>query len=339
MERKREPEFEEFIRQIPKTETHLHLEGAVPLSVYHKRLPALVSMDTSFLNPGFRYSSFNEFNGNLLSCALPYFVSLERYAEASRAVFAEVQAQGVHYLEVSFHLGLVLALPGVHPREVIDTILGQAPEGLEVRVYAGLLHNDFNGQLGEWIEEASSWENLTGLDLHGPEELPFESWTSRAWAKTKEKGKQNRAHAGEFLGADFVERVVRELQVDRIAHGVRAAENPAVVQLLVDKGITLDVCPISNFRLRVSGVDRIQDHPIRQLYDSGVKVTLSSDDPTFFGNQLIDEYSALHQECGFSLRELVQVAKNGFEAAILPEKRKTDFLMQLDAIADRLPQE
>ncbi len=325
-----EPSFEEFLRAFPKTETHLHIEGAVPWSIYQQHVGGLPNGDPPYWAHDFRYASFDDFNEGLLRCALPFFNSIERYRDAARAVYAECKTQGICYLELSFHLALVAGLPGTHPLEVIEAIRAEAPPGLEVRLYAGLLHNDYHGLVREWIDEAPAWAGLNGLDLHGPEDLPYEEWTSQAWAAMRAAGKKNRAHAGEFCGPEFVARVVRDLQVDRIAHGVRAIEDPATVELLIAKKVTLDVCPISNLKLRVNGIHSMPDHPIRRLVDAGVRVTVSSDDPTFFGNRLIDDYAALHYDCGFSVDELIGVARNGFEVADVESVQKQQWIDQLE---------
>ncbi|MEM0966739.1 MAG: adenosine deaminase [Verrucomicrobiota bacterium] len=326
----------EFLLLLPKTETHLHLEGAVPYWLYQKYVPDLPRGANPVEDPEFRYAEFDEFNERLLSCALPFFVSLERYREAAHVVFRECQAQGVRYLEVSFHLGIVMGISNLHPEEVIQAILEEAPSGLEVRVYAGLAHNDYNSPLKGWIDESPEWKSLFGLDLHGPETLPFEDWTAEVWRVNREQGKSNRAHAGEFRGADFVETVVRDLQVKRVAHGVRAIENPATVALVKEEGVTFDVCPISNWKLRVGSIERMSDHPVRKLFDEGVRVTISTDDPTFFGNCLIDDYEMLYKHCGFSRSELVQIARNGFEVADLSFSQKASFELELDRIEDGL---
>jgi len=330
------PDLEKWLRSLPKAETHLHLEGAVPYGLYRKYVEGLPTEVPYFWGDEFRYQSFDEFNGALLSCALPFFNSIGRYREAARAVFIECVSQGVRYLEISFHLGVVAGIDGVHPEEVIEAILGEVPDGLEVRVYAGLLHNDYNGVLREWIDEAPGWAGLHGFDLHGPEDLPFEEWTPRVWESMREAGKRNRAHAGEFRGAEFVSEVVESLGVDRVAHGVRAIEKREVLDLILTKGVTLDVCPISNLKLGVEGVKRMGDHPIRRLFDEGISLTVSSDDPTFFGNRLIDDYAALYYDCGFSLREIGSVVKNGLRVADIAEPDRRALIADLDEILGRL---
>ncbi|HET7537704.1 MAG TPA: adenosine deaminase, partial [Candidatus Didemnitutus sp.] len=139
-----------------------------------------------------------------------------------------------------------------------------------------------------------------------------------------------KAHAGELMGADFVRKILDELNPQRIEHGVRSVEDPGVVAELVRRGVALDVCPISNHKL-VPGVT-LANHPVRQLVDAGVKVTISSDDPLSFGNTVTDEYVALAEQRKFSRKELVQLAKNGFEVALLPEPQRRAWLDELNSI-------
>jgi adenosine deaminase len=129
------------------------------------------------------------------------------------------------------------------------------------------------------------------------------------------------------MGADFVKKIIDELQPQRIEHGVRAVENPALVKELIRRGIALDMCPISNHKL-MPGIS-FANHPIRRLFDAGVKVTVSTDDPISFGNRINDEYVALADRGGFSRPELVQIARNGFDVAIMPDEQKRPWLEQL----------
>jgi adenosine deaminase len=204
------------------------------------------------------------------------------------------------------------------------------PAGLEVRVFLGIHHSGAGPKMLPVLEEALTWPDLAGIDLHGFEDAPLEPWTAPYWAAARQAGKYTKAHAGEFMGADFVRRILDELQPQRIEHGVRAVEDPAVVTALVRRGIGLDVCPISNHKL-MPGIS-LEHHPIRQLFDAGVKVTVSTDDPIAFGNILTDEYAALAERRGFSRRELAKLARHGFEVALLPDALKRPWLEQLDTL-------
>jgi len=127
--------------------------------------------------------------------------------------------------------------------------------------------------------------------------------------------------------------------VDRIQHGVCAIESEAVVQKLVEGNVVLDMYLISNLKLRVEGVETMADHPIRQLMDAGVCVTLSTDDTFLFGNSLAEEYYALAQDLGFSRAELIQVAKNGVQASMLSASQRCEIETELDALSTEVASE
>jgi adenosine deaminase len=110
-----------------------------------------------------------------------------------------------------------------------------------------------------------------------------------------------------------VREAIELLGVTRVQHGVRAIEDPAVVRLAVERGVTFDACPISNVRLRV--VPSMSEHPLRELMQAGVRCTVSTDDPLNFANTVNDEYAALAAELAFSREELAQVARNGWAVA------------------------
>jgi len=178
------------------------------------------------------------------------------------------------------------------------------------------------------LNEALGWPDLAGIDLHGFEDAPIEPWTAPYWAAARKAGKCTKAHAGEFMGAGFIGRILQDLQPQRIEHGVRAVEDPVVVDEIKRCGIALDMCPISNHKL-MPGIS-FANHPIRKLFDAGVKITLSTDDPISFGNTVTDEYVALAERGGFSRKELVQLARNGFEVALLSDAQKQPWLDELD---------
>ena len=203
----------------------------------------------------------------------------------------------------------------VRAKRSSDAVLDAAPDGLEVRVFMGMCHNDYQGAGKQIIDDCIHWEQLSGIDLHGPEYWELEPWTAQVWRRAGDAGKVLKAHAGEFMPASFVKRCIEELGVRRIQHGVRCIEDPAVVDLILEKDVTLDVCPISNLKLQVEGIKTMSDHPIRELFDAGVRCTINSDDPFMFGNTLSEEYYALATDLGFTQEELKKIAQNGFEIA------------------------
>jgi adenosine deaminase len=317
-----------FVQALPKTETHLHFEGALPLALLQRVRPEFSSPPASWA-PGFKYRDFGHFERELLGMAKSWFTSPERYHEAGKVIFAAHAAANVKYVETSIASGS-LDFSGLDGREVLEAVRTAAPPGLEVRVFLGIHHDGAGPRMKPVLDSALGWDGLAGIDLHGPEDRPIEPWTAGYWAEAKRAGKYTKAHAGEFMGAGFVRQVLDELQPLRIEHGVRAAESPSVVEELVRRGIALDVCPISNHKL-MPGIT-LASHPIRKLIGAGVRVTISTDDPICFGNTICDEYSALVAEQGFSREELAQVARNGFEVALLRPAEKARWIADIDSL-------
>jgi adenosine deaminase len=143
--------------------------------------------------------------------------------------------------------------------------------------------------------------------------MPTHPDTAAVWARLRAAGKVTKCHAGEFDGAARVREAIETLGVTRIQHGVRAIEDPAVVRLAADRGVTFDVCPISNVGLNV--VRSMKEHPLRRLMQAGVRCTVSTDDPLCFANSITEEYETLARELDFTGAELAQVARNGWEVA------------------------
>ncbi len=319
----------DFIQALPKTETHLHIEGALPYELLTRWDAQQWPPDPVFRARSYRYATFPDFERILLDHALPWFTSAERYHEAAKVIFAKHVAQNVRYVETSFHLPVTefIKVPGP---EIIAAIRAAAPAGLEVRVFAGMLRTDLGGSLRSTIEQVHAWEALAGVDLHGFEQQATHPDTAAVWARIRAAGKVTKCHAGEFDGAARVREAIEALGVTRVQHGVRAVEDPAVVKLAAERGVTFDVCPLSNVGLKV--VPAMQDHPIRRLMAAGVRCTVSTDDPLCFANSLNEEYEALARDLSFTRAELAQVARNGWAVASVPANTRQAMLAEIDRL-------
>jgi adenosine deaminase len=316
-----------FIHALPKTETHLHVEGALPYELLHAWEPTKYPPNPDFRSLTYRYESFPKFDEILLGHALPWFTTAERYYEAARVIFAKHVVDQVRYVETSFHLPVTqfISVPGP---EIIAAIRAAVPPGLEVRVFAGMLRTDYAGPMKAVIDDLENWDDLAGVDLHGFEQVPTEAWAAPVWARLGAAGKITKCHAGEFDGAHRVREAIEVLGVKRVQHGVRAVEDPAVIELAADHGVTFDVCPISNVRLKV--VPSLDAHPLRQFMAAGINCTISTDDPLVFANQVSDEYVALAQEADFTPAELAELAKNGWRVADVPPATRTRMMAEID---------
>jgi adenosine deaminase len=319
-----------FIQALPKTETHLHVEGALPYDLLRAWRPEQFPEDPPFRRPDFRYPSFPEFERILLDNALPWFNSADRYHQAAKTMFARHLAANVFYVETSFHLP-VTGFIGVPGPEIVAAIRSAAPAGLEVRVFAGMPRNAYDGPLRAVIDDLENWRDLAGVDLHGFEAMPTEPWSAAAWKRLRAAGKMTKCHAGEFGGPERVREAILQLGVTRIQHGVRSIEDPDTVRLARDRGVTFDVCPISNVRLGV--VPSIAKHPLRRLREAGVRCTVSTDDPLCFANTICGEYAALADEGGFSRAELASIAAAGWQIADVPAAARASAIAEIERLA------
>jgi adenine deaminase len=147
------------------------------------------------------------------------------------------------------------------------------------------------------------------------------------YQQARQQGYRCTAHAGEEGPPAYMREALDLLQVERIDHGVRGEEDPALLAELVQGQLPLTVCPLSNVRLRV--FDTLRDHNILRLLDAGVKVTVNSYDPAYFGGFLNANYQALHTSLGLSANQAALLARNSFEASFLPEAQKQQHLAKL----------
>ncbi len=322
--------LDSFIASIPKTETHLHVEGALPYELLVELDPERFPLDPDFRKPEYRYANFVDFEKLLIDHAVVWYTSPERYHIACKRIFERLARSNVKYVETSLHLAMTEFI-GADGRELASAIKSAAPDGMEIRVIGAFVRNALTEKMRPVIESCHAWDELDGVDLHGQEWLDLEDWALPVWKRFKEQGKIIKAHAGEFGGPENIEEVLNKLGVERVQHGVRAVENPDLVKRLADEGIVLDICPISNEKLRV--FESLEDHSIRDLHVAGVSCTVSTDDPLCFANSIDDEYRALADRLGFTRAELAEIAKNGFRHARMEESLKTNYIDQIDRLA------
>jgi adenosine deaminase len=151
---------------------------------------------------------------------------------------------------------------------------------------------------------------------------------SRLFAECRKLGRKITAHAGEEGPPEYVFEALDALHVDRIDHGNRSLEDSALVERLADSGTTLTVCPLSNLKLRV--VKAMDQHPILTMLNKGLKATVNSDDPAYFGGYINDNYRALIEHLPMTRQHLYQLARNAFEGAWIGEEERARHLKTLD---------
>src|SRR5882757_5364055 len=195
-----DPDLAAFVQSLPKTETHLHLEGSLPLDLARRVDPVVFAGPPPYWRDDYRFDGFALFQEQFDRYFFKWFVSPENYLESCQRVFADVVAQNCVYLECSFHLGTAERIQ-VPFREIARAIHAAKPPGLELRLFLGMFRDHYAGPLARVVDEAITWDEIAGVDLHGFENPEFQPWSADVWARTQALGKVTKAHAGEFSSA------------------------------------------------------------------------------------------------------------------------------------------
>lgn len=319
----------DFILALPKAELHLHIEGAVPWQIVRAGGDKLLPEVPPWWAKEFRFDDFGHFGQEMRSCWHHVLKDVEAYHNVAKQIFEDLVLQNVRYVEISCsaeHASLV----GGSLETVIHAIKSAAPETIQVRVYAGFSRNKPQALDHDFLKQVFSASSLDGIDLHGDERYQSVRPYADLYAQARAHGLRTKAHAGELLGPISISETLDYLAVNRIEHGTTAMYDDELVSRLADEEITLDLCPSSNFKLRV--VNDIQGHPIRSFYERGVRVTVNTDDPTLFGCSLVSELQLLVEQLGFSLADLAQLQANAFEVADISETERWAILHEIETL-------
>ncbi|MTJ80602.1 MAG: adenosine deaminase family protein [Telmatospirillum sp.] len=323
-----DPRLAAFIDALPKAELHLHIDGALPWDQMRRIDPSLPERPHVW-DPDYRFPSFEAFLRLCDQYCVPWLTSLDRCASSVEAMVRTCAAQNVRYVETSIDLGAAMRMGA--PADVMAAMRDGASRvpGVTTRLFMGI-SRDALSRLGPAVLGVLDIPDLDGIDLHGVEPMPIEPWIEDLWARARRQGKATKAHAGEFGPAASVREVVEKLHVTRVEHGARSIEDPEVVELLRDRKVILDMCPISNLKLQV--VPSLSRHPIAALHRAGVICTLNTDDPLDFGSTLREEYALLVTEMGLERKDLIAIAANGFHAALLSDSEKSHLIGEVERV-------
>jgi adenosine deaminase len=304
-------------RAVPKVELHLHLEGAAPVALT-RAVAAEAGADLADVidDDGYRWTDFTTFL-EAYDRVARLFAPPERAGRLCEAVLRACAAEGVVYAEliVSPDFAGGAAGPWAEHLAALDegAERAEAATGIVARFIAtGVRH--FGPQAVEnaaTLAVAAPSRRVVGFGLAGDERAGAPQDFGKAFAIAGEAGLGLTAHAGEFAGPESV-RGALALGVSRIGHGVRAVEDPALVERLAAEGVTLEVCPGSNIALGLYGC--WEKHPIGRLAAAGCKVTVSTDDPPFFHTTMSREYAEL-AAVGWSEAALRGLAETALAAA------------------------
>ena len=318
---------------LPKVEIHLHLEGAIRTQTlidiardYHLELP---SYDSAELDKHVKVlDQMRDLNAVLAAFAIfqNSITSPQVVERIAWELFEDSARQNIKLLEVRFspdwafrghHLDWDTCLEG------LLRAAGRAERELDMKVgYIAItsrnLGPDSCVKTVDWAIRHR--KEILGVDLADGEEFhPIREFVKPVM-KAKEAGLKVTVHSGENTPASSVVETIHAVNPDRIGHGIHIIEDRSAVELVKARGITLEVNPWSNYL--TNSVRRIEEHPLKRLFDLGVKVTINSDDPEVLETNLNNEYRIAHEVLGMSLKEIVVCNRFAVEASFLPKEKK-----------------
>ena len=324
------------MKDLPKIELHLHIEGAASPD-FVRRLADEKGHDLSriFSEDGsYRYDGFLEFL-SVYEEATSVLKTPEDYARLTREVLMEQADHGVIYTEMFLSPDFCGGRDVGAWREYLQAIREAAETAKrdgapDMRGIVTCIRHFGRDKARETAECAAetAGDFITGFGMGGDEGKGRQGDFAWAFDCARESGLRLTTHAGEWGGPGSIRDALDDLKVERIGHGVRAIEDPALVERLAREGIVLEVCPGSNASL---GVYQWQAHPIEKLRKAGVPVTISTDDPPFFHTTMTGEYEHLAHVHGWDDDTFREAARVAARAAFCDETTRQALLERIDA--------
>lgn len=339
-------DIETLIRAIPKVEQHVHIVGSTrPETLLWLLKEGGLNKSLETVKDVRRLFQYRDF---------PHFITI--YKTIFRCITREDQFERITYEmledEARCNVGYVEASFSApdHVKEGLDYGLmldainrgvhhANLDFGIQCNLRIDLVRNygpDVGMQVLDWIENKS--DNIVSVDIGGSEARFPPKPFARVYQRAKEMGLHLVAHAGEAAGPESIWDAINYLNVERIGHGVTASRDPELIDYLLERDITIEMCPTSNLRTGV--VPSLQEHPIRTFFDKRINVTINTDDPSMFNTDMNNEYLQLHRQLDFTISELFKLTLNALDSSFLPETQKVQmyesFIKEYQRLIDTL---
>lgn len=330
--------MEEFIRRLPKAELHVHIEGTLEpqmmFDLAERNGYDLPFSDVASVAEAYRFRNLQSFldiyyqGAAVLQTPQDFFDLITAYLDRAAA-------DGVRHAEIFFDpqshtergVGFEIFMEGL--RSGITDATSRHGTSADL-ILCFLRHLGGEAALGTIREAEPHLDGVIAVGLDSSEVGNPPELFADAYAYARELGLRAVAHAGEEGPPEYVTGALDVLGVDRIDHGVRSLEDPGLVERLRRDRTPLTVCPLSNVALRV--VDRVVDHPLPEMMEADLLVSVNSDDPAYFGGYVGENYFALADDLGFGEQRLAMLAANSIESSFLDDDRKKQLLAEIESV-------
>ena len=328
-----------FIRGLPKAELHLHIEGSLEpelmVALAERNGVAIPFASVEEVCAAYNFSNLQDFL-DIYYRGADVLRTAQDFHDLAAAYFDRAAADGVVHAEIFFdpqtHTDRGIPFATVIEGLFSGMAEAEARHGLTSKLILCFLRHLDEEAAFATLDAAEPWlDRIAGVGLdssevgHPPEKF------ARVFAAAREKGLKLVAHAGEEGPPEYVHQALDLLHIDRLDHGNRSLEDPVLTAHLARTGMTLTVCPLSNLKLCV--VDDLAHHPIDRMLQLGLRATVNSDDPAYFGGYIGDNYRAAAETRGLSRADLVTLARNSFLGSFLDDETVAAHCARLDAYA------
>lgn len=328
-----------FVAGLPKAELHVHIEGTfepeLMFAIAARNGIELPYDNVEALRAAYRFSRLQDFL-DIYYQGMAVLRTEQDFHDLTWAYCERAQAQCIRHVEIFFdpqgH-----TVRGVAFETALDGIvraLGEAERqfGMSSHVIMCFLRHLDEADAEATLDAALPHrERIVGVGLDSSEQGHPPAKFAQVFARARSEGFKLVAHAGEEGPPEYVWEAIDILGVDRIDHGNRALEDQALVKRLAADQTVLTVCPLSN--LRLGGVSRIEDHPLRRMIEAGLKVTVNSDDPAYFGGYVNENFAAVQQALDLDRDTVVAIAGNSFDGAFIDQARRQALRSELGTYA------
>jgi len=332
-------DLDRLIRDVPKVELHLHIEGTLePEMVFQlaaKHGVALPYPSVEALRAAYSFSDLQSFL-DIYYAGCDVLREESDFHAMTMAYLRRVHVDRVVHAEIFFDPQTHTAR-GVPMEVIVGGIRRALDDGrreygiTSALILCFLRHLSEEDALATWDAALPFKGELAGVGLDSGERGNPPGKFARVYAKAREAGLRAVAHAGEEGPPAYIVEALDRLQVERIDHGVRCVEDEAVVERLVREQVPLTVCPLSNVKLCV--FPEMAQHNLARLLARGLRVTVNSDDPAYFGGYMVDNYRAVAAALPIGAPEVLRLAENAVTASWLPEARKAELAAEIRALA------
>jgi len=331
----------QLIKDLPKAELHMHIEGSLEpemmFDLAQRNGITLPYADVDSIREAYQFDCLQDFL-DLYYQGMSVLLTKQDFHDLTWAYLLRCRDDNVVHTEIFFdpqgHTARGVSFETVF--EGIWSALRQGEQQLEIssRVIMCFLRHLEQEDAFATLEDAGPFlDRIAGVGLDSSEVGHPPSKFYSVFERAGELGLKRVAHAGEEGPPEYIYEALDGLQVDRIDHGNRSLEDPALIARLVDLKMPLTVCPQSNLRLAV--VRDMQDHPIRKMLAAGLKASVNSDDPAYFGAYVNDNFNALVEAVDLSADEITTLVINSFKASFLDKESKQRHLQAVQAVAGR----